>query len=84
MDPPYIGFSPNGRYEEIPEDRRQNLYERMAGLKGKFLLSFCDHPEARAAAERHGWHVQSVKVPYTLARGPRRGTPAREVLVKNY
>lgn len=82
LDPPYIGFGKNGRYEALAPEERTAMYERLAGLKGKFLLSFCDHPEVRAAAERHGWKVQAVQVPYSLA-GPRRGTAAREVLISN-
>lgn len=83
LDPPYIGFQDNGRYEELAPEKRSALYERLASIKGKFLLSFCDHPEVRAAAEAHGWCVQSVHVPYSIA-GPRRAAPATEVLVANY
>lgn len=85
LDPPYVCFQPNGRYKPLEEDRRAALFDQLAQLKGKFILSFDDHPEIRRRSKQHGFCVRSESVTYTLAGN--RGTKPpkfKEVLVANF
>jgi DNA adenine methylase len=66
LDPPYVHFQPNGRYEALTDSRREELFDLLAALKGKFLMSFDDCPEIRQLCRRHRFKVQSVQVGYTL------------------
>jgi DNA adenine methylase len=85
LDPPYVEFQANGRYRPLPKEKRDELFELLTGLQGKFLLSFDDHPEIRKRARAAGFHTRAVKVQYTLApSGSTRNTPSPELLVSNY
>jgi DNA adenine methylase len=80
-DPPYTDFAPNGRYEPLGE-RNRELFQVLAGIKGKFLLSFDDSAEVRALSREFSFRVTRVKVPYSLAK---KGiTIGSEVLISNY
>jgi DNA adenine methylase len=83
LDPPYVCFQPNGRYEPLPEERRAELFATLANLQGKFLLSFDDCAEIRKRAKEHGMKLKSVKVQYTIG-GPKRTGKSGEVLVANF
>ncbi len=85
LDPPYVAFGENGRYEPLEIQARDQLFSQLAGLRGKFLLSFDDHPEIRDRAAAHRFHLRDVRVPYSL--GSHSGTrkeKAAELLVANY
>jgi DNA adenine methylase len=85
LDPPYVEFQANGRYEPLPELRRGELFKLLSRLKGKFLMSFDDHPEVRKRAAEAGFIVKPVSVQYTLASTtPSRNNPSPEVLIANY
>lgn len=80
-DPPYTDFAPNGRYKPLGE-RNRELFKLLAGVKGKFLLSFDDSAEIRALCKQFSFRVTRVKVPYSLAK---KGiTVGSEVLISNY
>ena len=80
-DPPYTEFEPNGRYKPLGE-RNRELFQVLAGIKGKFLLSFDDSAQVRALARKFGFRITRVKVPYSLAK---KGiTIGNEVLISNY
>ena len=66
LDPPYVHFQPNGRYDALSETRREELFAALAGLKGSFLMSFDDCEEVRELARRHRLKVREVSVTYTL------------------
>jgi len=85
LDPPYVEFGENGRYEPLDVQARDQLFSQLAGLRGTFLLSFDDHPEIRDRAAAHGFHMREVRVPYSL--GSHTGTRkerAAELLLANY
>jgi DNA adenine methylase len=85
LDPPYVSFQPNGRYVPLEEAKRAEMFQILAAIKGKFLLSFDDHPEIRERAKSAGFHAQKVKVQYTIASAKAaRTTPTPELLVANY
>ena len=84
LDPPYVDFQDNGRYAPMDEARREEMFKLLAGLKGRFLLSFDDHPEIRRRAKQHGFLTRQEKVPYTLSSKASARTKASELLVANY
>ena len=83
LDPPYVAFGSNGRYDPLHESRRAELFQSIALLRGKCLLSFDDHPEIRARAAEHGLHLREVSVQYTLG-GTHQAKAAGELLIANY
>lgn len=66
LDPPYVHFQANGRYEALTEARREELFELLAGIQGKFLMSFDDCAEVRELCKRRRFKVQRVEVGYAL------------------
>lgn len=84
LDPPYVSFGSNGRYEPLAAERRTELFDRLAKLRGRFLLSFDDHPEIRERSEAAGFAIREVRVRYSLsgAVSGRRSTP--ELLISNF
>lgn len=76
-DPPYIGL--NLYRHNFTDDNFAELADRLAGLKGRFLLSINDSPKA------HQWfgkfHCREVELIYTAVRVPR---PCTELLFSNY
>jgi DNA adenine methylase len=82
LDPPYVHFQSHGQYRPLEEEERINLFGRLAGLSGNFLMSFDDCSEVRGLARQHGFHLRSVKVGYTLGSTPAsRSHKACEVLI---
>lgn len=85
LDPPYVDYQDNGRYQPLTTERRAELFAQLAAMKGKFLLSFDDVAEVRRLARTHGFHVRQVKVGYTLGHTPAsRKTQSSELLIANY
>ena len=84
LDPPYVHFQANGRYEALTTERREELFELLAGLAGGFLMSFDDCDEVRELSRRHKFRVRGVEVGYTLgSNSESRGRKFREVLISN-
>lgn len=84
LDPPYVKFEPNGRYQPLPPARRERLFAQLAEIKGKFLMSFDDRTEIRALAKRHGFRVKPVQVKYSIAGNLSARRSAPELLLANY
>lgn len=84
LDPPYVDYGANGRYEPLDESRREEMFALLARLKGKFLLSFDDHPEIRRRAKQHGFRLREEQVQYSLAAHAGSRKKAGELLVANY
>jgi len=83
LDPPYIEFEPNGRYSPLSAERRREMYAKLAGLRSRWLMSFEDHKEARAAASAHGFKLRKVGVVYTLNGSVERKV-SPELLLSNF
>ena len=77
LDPPYHGSK--GDYGRALFGREQFavMAGRLAGLKGRFILSINDVPATRAIFGRFAW--EEVELSYQVGGG--RGTPARELIV---
>ncbi len=84
LDPPYVEYGANGRYEPLDESRREEMFALLAKLKGKFLLSFDDHPEIRRRAKQHGFEAREEQVRYSLAANAGSRSKVTELLVANY
>ena len=77
LDPPYHGSK--GDYGRALFGREQFavMAGRLAGLKGRFILSINDVPATRAIFGRFA--CEEVELSYQVGGG--RGTPARELIV---
>jgi DNA adenine methylase len=84
LDPPYVEYQENSRYAPMDAERRAAMFAALAQLQGRFLLSFDDHAEIRAAAELHGFALREETVTYTLAGGSNNRKKAPELLVSNF
>lgn len=83
LDPPYVEYQPNGRYEPLTKERRTEKFAALAAITGKFLMSLDDCAEIRSLVKQHGFRSRKVGVRYTLAgNGPRDESP--ELLISNY
>ncbi|PZO81588.1 MAG: DNA methyltransferase [Mesorhizobium amorphae] len=79
FDPPYWGSE--GYYGKELFDRGQFAFmaERLAHLKGRFLLSLNDVPEVRELFSR--FPIEAVDLRYSVSGG--KGVEAREVLISS-
>lgn len=78
LDPPYYGrklYHFNLSHADF-----EQLAERLAKLKGKFILSLNDVPEVRTLFRR--FHIKEVALHYTSQK--RAGKRYREVLITNF
>ena len=79
LDPPYSRAIDNRDYEfnfiDIDE-----LNKLLRGLKGKFLLSYDDTPQARKVFK--GFKIRSIKTIYEIGDGKKR--EVKELLISNY
>ncbi len=77
LDPPYFGNEDD--YGKVLFDRSQFaiMAERLARLKGRFIMSINDVPEIRALFS--GCLIQPVELAYSISGG--RGTNARELII---
>jgi DNA adenine methylase len=83
LDPPYVAYQPNGRYEPLSKERRAEMFAQLAGLKGRFLMSFDDCKEIRTLAREQNFIMRRVGVVYTICgAAARKQSP--ELLIANY
>lgn len=83
LDPPYVEFGANGRYLPLTAERRVQLFDALARLKGVFLMSLNDCPEIRSMAKQQRFQLLEVDVTYTLG-GAHRRSKQPELLIANY
>ncbi|HLJ89554.1 MAG TPA: DNA adenine methylase [Candidatus Angelobacter sp.] len=81
LDPPYTNFAPNSRYKPLG-DRVPELFNLLAHIQGKFLMSFDDAAIIRKLARLNKMTVRTVSTSYSLARGTHQ--KKRELLIANY
>jgi DNA adenine methylase len=83
LDPPYVHFQANGRYEALTEARREELFATLKKLEGEFLMSFDDCAEIRELVRRHRFQLAQVKVGYSLGSNQDSRAKFAEVLISN-
>ena len=81
LDPPYVQFKSNGRYDPLPQQRRQELFALLRDLQGTFLLSFDNCAEVRDLAGTHGMAIEEVETRYALGSTVSSRKPITEVFV---
>jgi DNA adenine methylase len=77
LDPPYFGGEDDYGKALFSRDQFAAMADRLASIKGQFILSINDVPEIRAAFSR--FRLQQEKLQYSIAGG--KGTPALELIV---
>ena len=78
LDPPYHGTSANYVHRE---DQLKRLAQALPRLKGKWLLSYDDHPDVRQAFKQ--FHLMPVTTNYTLSSNSNQ-TRGKQLLIANY
>ncbi len=78
LDPPYFGSEGDYGRELFGRDQFELMAERLAGLKGRFILSINDVPEIRALFGR--FDIEEVSLTYCVG-GKGKNRPARELIV---
>ncbi len=66
LDPPYVHFGENGRYNALTNARREELFSILARVRGTFLMSFDNCSEVRFLAAEHDMIVHEAKTRYAL------------------
>ena len=84
LDPPYVDFQNNARYDALDVKRRDELFRILSKLRGRFVLSFDDHPEIRKRVRSAGFHSLQVKVRYTLAGASETRRENGELVITNF
>lgn len=79
LDPPYHGTS--RRYAAGSLDVLPRLARVLPSLKGKWLLSYDDHPDVRAAFK--GFCIKPITTVYTISAASNR-LREKELLIANY
>lgn len=77
LDPPYWNGENDYGKGLFDRSQFQMIADRMAVLKGRFILSINDLPEIRAMFA--GFKIEPVELTYSISGG--RGTPARELII---
>jgi len=81
LDPPYVDYGSNGRYDALTPERRDELFGILGSLQGTFLMSFDDHADVRKLAYRHGLQIEEVQTSYGLGNTPGSRGKVTEVLI---
>jgi DNA adenine methylase len=83
LDPPYVSYQPNGRYQPLTKERREELFAQLSKIKGLFLMSFDNCAEIRSLVRKHCFKTRRQNVVYTIGRNAtRKASP--ELLISNY
>lgn len=77
LDPPYWGSEGDYGPALFGREQFEAMAERLARLKGRFILSINDVPEIRRIFS--GFAQEDVELRYSISGG--KGTPARELIV---
>jgi DNA adenine methylase len=79
LDPPYFGSENDYGRSLFSRDQFEAMAERLASLRGSFLLSINDVPTTRELFGRFAF--KEAELTYSVSGG--RGAPARELIVVN-
>ena len=80
LDPPY--YSTEDMYEGFSRDDHLRLRDTLAGIRGKFLLSYNDCPEIRELYD--GYPIFDFSRPHSMAQRYEAGREFKELLIGNY
>jgi len=80
LDPPYFNCERDYGAGMFDQAEFEEMAERLAGMKGRFLLSLNDHPTVRNLFAR--FDIEEVETTYTISEKAG-GQPARELLISS-
>lgn len=80
LDPPYWGSEGDYGRDLFGRDQFTLLADRLASIKGSFILSINDVPEIREIFGRFA--MEEVQLQYTISGG--NGRPARELIISGF
>ena len=79
-DPPY--FETAGYGSEFGQKEHLLLRDTLADIKGKFMVTINDHPQVREWYK--DFHVEEVKVAYSVSKEQKARKEYRELIITNY
>lgn len=80
-DPPY--HQTGGAYIECwPWDHHLKLRARIGNLKGRWLLSYNDHPDIRKLYD--GFNIYQIKTRFTIDKSSKNGLEVYDLAITNY
>jgi DNA adenine methylase len=82
-DPPYVDYCSNGRYEAFDGDKLAFLFNLLAKIKGKFIMSEENHPDVKKHVASHGMQCRSVLTTYSLSKSSNAQVKT-ELLISNF
>lgn len=80
MDPPYYGCEKDYGAGVFSRDQFAEMAERLAHIKGRFIVSLNDKPEVREIFS--AFNIMDVGLTYTIHSGA--GTNVGEVIITNH
>jgi DNA adenine methylase len=80
LDPPYFDCEGDYGSQMFGQDEFAEMAERLAGLKGRFMLSLNDHPKVRELFGR--FSMEEVRTTYHVS-GNGKAQPARELIISD-
>lgn len=81
LDPPYVDTPGSYVHEFVDRDHR-DLAAALAGVRGRWLLSYGNHPLVRELYS--GARIEEVEVGYTMSPSRASRQPRIELLISNY
>ena len=84
LDPPYPSTRVDDYASRMSWEEHEELATALRVLKGKWLLSYQDHPRIRRLYRARSLHTESLRVTYSLGGKVGHTRPVRELLIRNY
>jgi len=84
LDPPYPSTRKDDYFSRMSWEQHEELAQALATVKGKWLLSYQDHPRIAKLYRRRGWTTERLKITYSLGGKCGRGARRTELLIRNF
>lgn len=84
LDPPYPSTRRDDYYSRMSWEQHEALAEGLHHLKGRFLLSYQDHPKICRLYRGRGLKTERLSVTYALGNKAGRGRRTHELLIRNF
>jgi len=89
LDPPYPSTRADDYLSRMTWEQHEALAETLRGLRGRWVLSYQDHPRIRAlyrGSDRRGrrLRVEKLGVTYSMGNKSGQGNRVKELLIRNF
>ncbi len=84
LDPPYPSTRVDAYHSRMSWEDHEALASALAGLRGRWLLSYQDHPRIRRLYRRRGWTTERLQITYSLGSKGGAGARRQELLIRNF